>query len=321
MGKVLAFGLVFLLGTLVGGLAAASGNNGRVAASGLAPSPTVTATSAPVATSTPAPTSAPVATSARVATMFVNEGDMYLRATTPTELPAGTITFTITNQGPSHHEFVIVSGDPTGTVGDEPATVSEANHIGGPKGPEIGDIHPGQTRTMTATLTPGTYTAMCNYPGHYAAGMHFQFIVATSAPVATMGVNEGDMYLRPTTPTELPAGTISLHGHQSRAEPPRVRHRVRRPHGDGGRRACHGERGEAHRRSIGSRDRGHPPWPDQDDDRDPSPGPTPRCATSRGASQRACTSSSSFVRPGVVGTLRAEALLLPFSDGSHARRA
>ncbi len=210
MGKVLAFGLVFLLGTLVGGLAAASGNNGGVAATGLAPSPTVTATSAPVATSAPAATSAPVATSARVATMFVNEGDMYLGATTPTELPAGTIAFTVTNQGPSHHEFVIVSGDPTGTVGDEPATVSEAKHIGGPKGPEIGDIHPGQTRTMTATLTPGTYTAMCNYPGHYAAGMHFQFTVATSAPVATMSVNEGDMYLRATTPTELPAGTITF---------------------------------------------------------------------------------------------------------------
>jgi len=76
-----------------------------------------------------------------------------------------------------HHEFVIVSGDPTGTVGDEPATVSEANHIGGPHGPEIGDIHPRQTRTVTADLSPGTYTAMCNFPGHYAASMHFQFVV------------------------------------------------------------------------------------------------------------------------------------------------
>jgi uncharacterized cupredoxin-like copper-binding protein len=118
-----------------------------------------------------------VATSAPVSTMSVNEGDMYLRATTPTELPAGTITFTVTNEGPSHHEFVIVSGDPTGTTGDEPGTVSEANHVGGPSGPEIADLHPGQTRTVSITLGPGTYTAMCNYPGHYAAGMHLQFTV------------------------------------------------------------------------------------------------------------------------------------------------
>jgi uncharacterized cupredoxin-like copper-binding protein len=109
--------------------------------------------------------------------MYVNEGDMYLHPVTPTTVPAGTVAFTVTNQGKIHHEFVIVSGDPTGTVGDEPGTVSEANHIGGPDGPELGDIHPGETQTVTAVLTPGTYTAMCNYPGHYEAGMHFQFVV------------------------------------------------------------------------------------------------------------------------------------------------
>jgi uncharacterized cupredoxin-like copper-binding protein len=164
----MAFALVFMIGGLMGSLVTPSVKNAGAAASGLAPSPTVTATSAPVATT---------ATSAPVATLSVNEGDLYLRPTTPTELPPGTIAITVTNQGAMHHEFVIVSGDPTGTVGDEPATVSEANHIGGPLGPEIGDIHPGQTRTVTADLAPGTYTAMCNFPGHYAAGMHFQFVV------------------------------------------------------------------------------------------------------------------------------------------------
>jgi len=39
-----------------------------------------------------------------------------------------------------YHEFVIVSGDPPWTVGNEPGTVSEANPIGGPSGPEIGDV-------------------------------------------------------------------------------------------------------------------------------------------------------------------------------------
>ena len=105
------------------------------------------------------------------------EGEMYLHPQGLTTLPTGVITFRVKNQGAIHHEFVIVSGDPTGTVGDEPNTVSEANHIGGPDGSELGDIHPGQTTTMTAYLAPGTYTAMCNYPGHFSAGMHFHFTV------------------------------------------------------------------------------------------------------------------------------------------------
>ena len=102
---------------------------------------------------------------------------MYLRPTAM-QLKAGVIAFVVTNNGKIHHEFVIVSGDPTGTKGDEPGRVSEANHIGGDSGPEIGDIAPGQTKVLTVRLAPGTYTAMCNLPGHYAAGMHFQFTVA-----------------------------------------------------------------------------------------------------------------------------------------------
>ena len=102
---------------------------------------------------------------------------MYLRPSA-TALKAGVIAFVVTNNGSIHHEFVIVTGDPTGTKGDEPGRVSEANHIGGPDGPEIGDIAPGQAKVLTVTLAAGTYTAMCNLPGHYAAGMHFQFTVA-----------------------------------------------------------------------------------------------------------------------------------------------
>jgi uncharacterized cupredoxin-like copper-binding protein len=99
---------------------------------------------------------------------------MYLHPSA-TELKTGVVSFVVTNNGSIHHEFVIVTGDPTGTKGDEPGRVSEANHIGGDNGPEIDDIAPGQTRVLTVTLGTGTYTAMCNLPGHYAAGMHFQF--------------------------------------------------------------------------------------------------------------------------------------------------
>jgi uncharacterized cupredoxin-like copper-binding protein len=124
-------------------------------------------------TSVSAPT--PVAAEA-VRAVTVDEGEMYLHPSA-TELKTGVVSFVVTNNGSIHHEFVIVTGDPTGTIGDEPGRVSEGNHIGGDNGPEIGDIAPGQTKVLTVTLAAGTYTTMCNLPGHYAAGMHFQFTV------------------------------------------------------------------------------------------------------------------------------------------------
>ena len=124
-------------------------------------------------TSVPAPTQ--VATQA-VRAVTVDEGEMYLHPSA-TVLKTGVVSFVVTNNGSIHHEFVIVTGDPTGTKGDEPGRVSEGNHLGGDNGPEIGDIPPGQTKVLTVTLAAGTYTAMCNVPGHYAAGMHFQFTV------------------------------------------------------------------------------------------------------------------------------------------------
>src|SRR5206468_11659466 len=92
-----------------------------------------TSTSAPVATSTPSQVAAQP-----VRAVTVEEGEMYLHPTA-TQLKAGVVAFVVTNNGKIHHEFVIVTGDPTGTQSDEPGRVSEANHIGGDSGPEIGD--------------------------------------------------------------------------------------------------------------------------------------------------------------------------------------
>ena len=134
---------------------------------------TKTAAAAPASAPTQSPTQvAPQA----VRAVTVDEGEMYLHPSA-TVLKAGVAAFVVTNNGSIHHEFVIVTGDPTGTKGDEPGRVSEGNHIGGDNGPEIGDIPPGQTKVLTVTLAAGTYTAMCNLPGHYAAGMQFQFTV------------------------------------------------------------------------------------------------------------------------------------------------
>lgn len=106
----------------------------------------------------------------------VGEGDMFLTPSA-TEVATGRVSFTVSNTGPSPHEFVIVKGDPTGTTGDEAGRVSEDGHIGGPEGPEIGNINPGHTKSLTVDLPPGTYTIMCNLPGHYLAGMHSTIVV------------------------------------------------------------------------------------------------------------------------------------------------
>jgi uncharacterized cupredoxin-like copper-binding protein len=35
---------------------------------------------------------------------------------------------------------------------------------------DTGMIQPGQTKSITAMLSKGTYVLFCNVPGHYAAG-------------------------------------------------------------------------------------------------------------------------------------------------------
>jgi uncharacterized cupredoxin-like copper-binding protein len=109
-------------------------------------------------------------------TVTVGEGDMFLTPSANT-VAAGQVSFTVSNTGPSPHEFVIVKGDPTGTTGEEAGRVSEAGHVGGPEGPEIGNINSGHSKSLTVNLPPGTYTIMCNLPGHYLAGMHSTIVV------------------------------------------------------------------------------------------------------------------------------------------------
>ena len=63
-------------------------------------------------------------------------------------LKAGPLKLTIKNEGTIEHDFVI----------------KEANV-------EIDGIQPGQSKEVTVTLKPGTYTVLCNIAGHAEAGM------------------------------------------------------------------------------------------------------------------------------------------------------
>lgn len=63
-------------------------------------------------------------------------------------LKAGPLKLTIKNEGSIEHNFII----------------KEANV-------EVDGIQPGQSKELTVTLKPGTYTVMCNIAGHAEAGM------------------------------------------------------------------------------------------------------------------------------------------------------
>ena len=90
-----------------------------------------------------------------------------------TSAPAGSVTFDISNEGPSAHEFVVIQTDdapdalPTknGAVDEDNLTIVD----------EAEDIAPSTTTTLTVDLEAGSYVIICNVPGHYEAGMHTAF--------------------------------------------------------------------------------------------------------------------------------------------------
>lgn len=66
----------------------------------------------------------------------------------PAELQAGQVTFTIKNTGAVEHNFVIKE-----------------------TGQRVDGIDPGAEKTLAANLSAGTYTIVCDIPGHEEAGM------------------------------------------------------------------------------------------------------------------------------------------------------
>ena len=97
-------------------------------------------------------------------------------------VPAGSVTFDVTNAGSVEHEFVILRTDIA--PGALPANAEQAG-----KAAEIGHVDEIDPVTGTKSVTvdkmrPGFYILVCNKPGHYAAGMFASLYVALPANVA-----------------------------------------------------------------------------------------------------------------------------------------
>lgn len=143
-------------------------------ASPVPPSPSAT----PLASATPFPSATPAAsqeasppppgpgepgfvpgTEANPRIIDIQTNDLLLFDPTTVDVAQGeTITFRITNVGQASHEFKV------GPMQDVFNDLESA--------PEISNIDPGQTKTLTYTFTGvGPYAYACHEPGHYENGM------------------------------------------------------------------------------------------------------------------------------------------------------
>ena len=105
----------------------------------------------------------------------VTEQDFSI-AVSPSSAAGGEVSFNITNNGPTTHEFLIVKSD------EDPASLQVDKDDIVPEDSldvvdEQEDIAPGTAPTLTADLEAGSYILMCNRPPHYEQGMHTGFTV------------------------------------------------------------------------------------------------------------------------------------------------
>jgi uncharacterized cupredoxin-like copper-binding protein len=92
-------------------------------------------------------------------------------------VPAGEITFVVTNEGPTVHEFVVLKTDlPADQLPVENDAVTE-DADGIENAGEVEDVASGASEDLALQLEPGNYVLVCNIEGHYAQGMHTAFTV------------------------------------------------------------------------------------------------------------------------------------------------
>jgi uncharacterized cupredoxin-like copper-binding protein len=90
----------------------------------------------------------------------------------------GNVSFKVKNISTDEdHELLLVKADsPDALPMDESGVRVDEDKLKSLK--ELGDVHPGKTRSTTVTLTAGKYVLFCNEAGHFKAGMYTTFTVA-----------------------------------------------------------------------------------------------------------------------------------------------
>ena len=92
-----------------------------------------------------------------------------------TSVPAGKVTFSVTNTEAVGHEMVIIKTD----APEEKLTLQkDETAVETGKIDEVDVFQgPNTTKKLTVNLSAGKYVLICNQPGHYQSGMHMAFTV------------------------------------------------------------------------------------------------------------------------------------------------
>jgi hypothetical protein len=112
--------------------------------------------------------------------------------------PSGIVTFRVTNEGKSTHEFVVVRTDlPADALPLATDGLSVSEDAVEPLD-ELTEVPSGETLELVLPLEPGSYVIFCNLEGHYLSGMRDPLVVTdgpASDPQRTVAV-ETDEYPR-----------------------------------------------------------------------------------------------------------------------------
>ena len=152
---------------------------GAALALGLALAVPACGSSTPTSSGSPSSPSETTASSASGATIDATEKDFSIALGSSTA-QTGSVTFDITNNGPSTHEFVVFQTDLTEDqlpLSDDETEVDEEGE-GLTAVDEVEDIKANTSGSLTVDLQPGSYVVICNLPGHYKLGMHAAFTVS-----------------------------------------------------------------------------------------------------------------------------------------------
>lgn len=122
--------------------------------------------------STPAPSSTG---DAGAATVDVTLAEWSVTPSTTTAA-AGAVTFSVSNEGTTVHELIVVKTD---TKADAlPVAGAKVDEAGLTVVDEVEDVAAGTTADLALTdMVAGHYVIFCNIEGHYSQGMHADFDV------------------------------------------------------------------------------------------------------------------------------------------------
>ena len=105
-------------------------------------------------------------------------GEYYIKLD-KTSVPAGKVTFAVSNVGKMEHELIIIQTDlaadklPMGRDGDPTRVDEDKVSTSG----EVADIPSARTKSGTFDLKAGKYLLICNKAGHFPAGQWIAFKV------------------------------------------------------------------------------------------------------------------------------------------------